>query len=183
MRSSTLVRNLIHGSLLVWIFAISAVKGEIACTNWNGIAFQLVMPGTNLFVGDPIPVSLVMSNASDRDQIVRWQSGDPCGCGFGLFEIMDLSSGNPMECKSPDHQRPIIGAGMIGLKPHQSHGYDSNLLMGYSLTNSGLYSIRGVHYFYVTEPPTPTNRQIVSVATPPVKILLSYKTNALNPKR
>jgi len=165
------------------MLTFSTGRSEMVETNWNGLSFQLVMPQTNWFIGDSISASLVMSNAAASKQIVRWNTGDVCGCGFGLFEIVNLSSGKQIKCHIPDNERTVMGAGMVGLIPNQSYGFDANLVAGYSLTNSGLYSVRGIHYFYVTEPPTPTNRQTIPVVTPPIIISLSPKTDANSPPK
>jgi len=110
-------RRTVYVASFVLTMAISTSNGEVVSTNWNGLSFQLVMPGTNWFIGDPIPASLVMSNTVESEQVVRWRTGDLCGCGFGLFEIIEMSSGTQMKCNIPDYERPVIGAGMMGLKP------------------------------------------------------------------
>lgn len=173
--------NVIYVTAFALSLTVSATKSEVVSTNWNGLALKLVIPETNMVIGDAICASLIISNTASVEQVVRWNTGDPCGCGFGLFEITDMSSGKQIKCHIPDDERSVIGAGMINLTPHRTHGFDANLLAGYSLTNSGLYSVRGVHYFYSSEPPT--NRQTIPVVTPPIVILLCPKTGTNSPPK
>lgn len=165
--------------VLFFIAALTFCRASEADTNWNGLNIGLVISETNIVVGDEISASIVISNSDESERIVRWQTGDPCNCGFGTFEIVEMSSGKEIECKfSREERGHIIGSGSIHLQPHKSQTYDLNLTAGYAITNVGSYSVKAVSWFPINEPPT--NNRYVPVKTPPLTIWLSQKeeTNA-----
>ena len=173
--------KIFKGQIVICFFiaALGTCTAGETYTNWDGLYVGLVIPKTNVVFGDEIRASIVISNSVEKEHIVRWQTGDSCSCGFGTFEIVEVSSGKQIECKfSREERGHIIGSGSVHLQPHQSRVFSLDLMNGYAISNAGPYSVTASRWFPLNEPPT--NNQYMTVTTPPVFIFISPKpeTNA-----
>lgn len=165
--------------LTLFLFLSQNARTGESSTNWNWAHFALNIPQQKLILNDEIHASIVVSNTSEAQHLVRWVADNPCGYGFGEFRILDISSGNIIECRHPPDEHGVVTlTGASHLQDHMSKTFDFNLAAAYTITNAGVYSVQAIGWFPASEPPT--NNQYVTVITPPILISLSPKveTNA-----
>lgn len=163
--------------LLAVLFGFSCVTvqaGETS-TNWDWLNFKLIVSKTNFFIGDKIPATLVVSNIVKNEHVLRYSHDWPCTCGFGTFSVTEVATGNKYECNYR-FDGAMLSNSRILMQSHQSKGFDFDLSGNYTLTNPGVYCIRGVAWFPLSEPPT--DRRYTNVITPPIFIILSPKAQA-----
>jgi hypothetical protein len=158
-------RHNISTVLIAMFFLIAAFKSSKAsevATNWSWLNLRLVILQTNLAIGENISASVVASNLLENEHVLRWNVGDPCNYGLGRFEIVEMSSGNKIDCKlTRDERAQLFSSYRTFLQGHKSKIYEADLLKGYVITNAGVYSVQAVGWFPINEPPT--NNQYTTV--------------------
>jgi hypothetical protein len=162
---------------LLLIFITTATKASETETNWEWLTFRLVIPQTNLVIGDKMPASIVVSNILDQEHFLRFSTQNRCDCGYGYFSIIESATGNKIECKFKPNGDFTMNRNFY-LPGHKSHTADFDLNAVFFMTNRGSYSVSAIGWFPVSEPPT--NNQFSTIAAPPISIQLSTgtKTNA-----
>ena len=142
-------------------------------TNWNGVAFGLVVPKTNLVAGEKVFASIVISNALDTEYHVPW-SRNLCSCGFGEFSIVEMSSGKTIDCNLSREGRMFHSFSLGTIKGHESQSFQFDLSEGYALTNRGIFIVQAKGW--LPERDAPKQRSIV--LTPPLVLWLSPETES-----
>jgi hypothetical protein len=151
-------------------------------TNWNWASLKLTLSQTNFYVGEKIPVGLVVSNISQSEHRLWQYAGDPCLFGPGKIIVTDLTSNREIVCKFTLEERASWGWVRyydVFLHGNKFKVFETDLTKGFALTNSGLYSIKMVASFQVAEAQTNSPGQFTNIITPPILIRISSKKNNL----
>ncbi len=177
MKSTLLETGRSIGAVLaVMLLFMATLQSSVAIetdTNWSWLNLRLVIPETNLMVGDNISASIVVSNITKNEHILHCSADNPCSCGFGRFSIIESITGEKPECRFKS-DGAILSNYLISLQSHEFRVFDFDLVAAYAITNAGIYSVSAVGWFPLSE--QPTNNQHATMTTPPILIRLSPKT-------
>jgi hypothetical protein len=163
-----------HSSLLLavpFLFLGSTSSAQVASasTNWEGLVIELNMPKTNFVTGEQILASIVVSNSLRSECVITSLDRDPCKAGFGEFLIIEQRSGKRVHCAVPMNQRIHGEEKQHRLLWHESKEFAAELVGGYAITNSGVYTVQAMGKFRLIGPPD----KHCPAVTPPIYISFS----------
>jgi hypothetical protein len=153
-------------------------------TNWTWADLKLTMTQTNFYVGEKIPVTLIVSNISEIEHPICENVSDPCLFGPGKLIVTDLSANHDMNCKYTLEQRAsaysMRGSYDVAVRSKQAKRYGTDLNSGFALTNAGLYHVQFMAWLRDSEVESNLPFKYTNITTPPILIRLSPKneTNA-----
>jgi len=147
----------------------SSAQVASTSTNWEGLVIELTMPKTNFVAGEQILASIVVSNSLRSECVITSLDRDPCRAGFGEFLIIEQRSGKRVNCAVPMNQRIHGEERQHRLFWHESKEFAAELVGGYAITNSGVYTVQAMGRFRLVGPPD----KHCPAVTPPICISFS----------
>ncbi len=174
-RTVQYVQNLKLTTAILFFAGTSFVYADSCLTNYDNLAFGLVIQKTNLIAGERIPVSMTVSNMLGHERKIPWATGNPCGTGFGEYIITEKTSGKRLECQlTPDDRNRYVSQSLGIFAGHETQIFEHDLVGGYAVTNAGVYLVEATGRFEFAKSPG----KYFNLTTPPITVLLSPRVEA-----